>query len=295
MSISIAIALFVYKRPDKTTICLESISKNEGFKNYPLYIFADGPTAGASPADLAAISQVKAVINKQWAPHQVIALNETNQGLGKSIIAGIDKLLEQYDSVIVLEDDLVFDPEFLNYMNYYLNYFKDSYQIKSVNGYMFPLNMAYKNGVLLPLTSSWGWATWRKHWMEFKEFLDQPLLVNLDPPLIQRYNLGKFNFAGMLEFPIEKSWGIRWYHYNFVTNGLGVFPSQSLVMNDGADHSKTNHYDPSTATSFGQIPFNFSHPKTIDIHLYNKLLNHLAIKNDSVASRAWSRLINLFK
>ena len=49
--------------------------------------------------------------------------SEKNKGLADSIIGGVSQVVNQYGKVIVLEDDLVLMPNFLNFLNQGLDYY----------------------------------------------------------------------------------------------------------------------------------------------------------------------------
>ena len=46
-----------------------------------------------------------------------ITEREKNLGLANSVIAGVSEVFKLYDKVIVIEDDIVFSPSFLSFMN----------------------------------------------------------------------------------------------------------------------------------------------------------------------------------
>ena len=93
--------------------------------------------------------------------------SDSNIGLASSIHRGVTAVLNQYENIIVLEDDLVTFQGFLRFMNEALYVYKDKSNVYSVNGYMFPVDFDVNKSVLLPYTSTWGWGTWRSRWTIF--------------------------------------------------------------------------------------------------------------------------------
>ena len=92
---------------------------------------------------------------------------ETNKGLARSVISGVTEIIEQYDKVIVVEDDLISAPDFLQYMNNALDFYKEDKSIWSICSYTFKMNIPvhYKHDVYLSYRGgSWGWATWKDGW-----------------------------------------------------------------------------------------------------------------------------------
>jgi hypothetical protein len=66
--------------------------------------------------DSKAVEDVRAYL-KSIEGFNSIKIHESkeNKGLADSIIKGVSQVLETHDSVIVLEDDLVSSPNFLNF------------------------------------------------------------------------------------------------------------------------------------------------------------------------------------
>ena len=130
------IALFVYKRPDHTCRTLEALMQCQEFEDSELYIFSD---AAKKKEDEELVLETRNLVKSMLGNKAKIIEAEKNQGLAKSIISGVSRLLEDYDRVIVLEDDLVVSPRFLNYMNAALEAYQNEPSVMQVSGYMFPV------------------------------------------------------------------------------------------------------------------------------------------------------------
>jgi hypothetical protein len=91
------------------------------------------------------------------------------------------------------------------------------------------------------LTTTWGWATWRRAWRHFSSDEGTARTTLTDPHRRRRFDLdGAYPFASMLEGSLTRkidSWGIHWWHSVFVREGLVVYPRRSLVWNGGFDDS----------------------------------------------------------
>ena len=57
-----------------------------------------------------------------------------NWGLAKSIIDGVTEILNKYEKIIVLEDDLISRPQFLKFMNSGLNLYASEFKIAGISG-----------------------------------------------------------------------------------------------------------------------------------------------------------------
>jgi hypothetical protein len=237
------IALFVYKRPEHTQQTLEALMQCPEFGQSQLYVFCDG---AKKPEDQAAIAQTRDVVHKLVGQTAKIIEAPRNQGLANSIIAGVTRLVNDYGRVIVLEDDLLVSPQFLNYMNAALEAYQDQPQVMQVSGYMFPVpEFADRTEALfLPFTVSWGWATWKRAWQQFDPDATGWEVLKTDKALRSRFNLdNSYDYFSMLKQQISgltDSWAIRWYWSVFQQHGYVVFPPISHIANIGFDGSGTH-------------------------------------------------------
>lgn len=230
------IALFVYNRPEHTLKTLKSLKNNTLADMSILYIYLD---KNKNSKDKQAVLKVKEIINEEnWCRTVKIVEREENFGLYKNIVNGINDIVNSHNKVIVLEDDLLTSPTFLEYMNMGLNLYEKKRQVFAINGYMFPIqleNTALRKAGFLPLTSTWGWATWLDRWQLFEYDLCNKKHIENNKELKQRFNFGGYDYYKMLEN--KNSWGIKWYYTMFEYNGLCLFPYKSLIDNIGHDGS----------------------------------------------------------
>ena len=127
------VCLFVYGRLDLTKKTVEALKKNYLSKHTILYIFSDGfKNENDKPDVLAVRNYIKSIIGFKKI---VIFSSKINQGLSKSIIKGISKVINIHKKVIVLEDDLVTSKNFLDFMNLSLNFYEDFKKISSISGF----------------------------------------------------------------------------------------------------------------------------------------------------------------
>jgi hypothetical protein len=237
------IAFFAYKRPEHTKRSLESLAKNHGAESSELFVFCDGIK---KPEDSKAIQQVRDVVrSQQWCGQVHIIEREQNMGLAKSVIHGVTDLCSKYGKVIVLEDDLILSPFFLEYMNQSLDLYETESKVIQVSGYMFPVKLASDNdAIFLPFTTSWGWATWERAWKYFDPDISGYNLLKNNKKLQYKFNLNNScHFFEMLEGQINgsiDSWAIRWYLSTFIIDGVTLYPIRTLVKNIGFDGSGTH-------------------------------------------------------
>jgi hypothetical protein len=242
------LALFTYNRPEHTRAALHALAKCERLADCSLVIYCDGPKTPDHEAGTASTRQVV----KDWASQfgaQVIERTE-NLGLARSIVSGVTEQCQNYGRVIVVEDDLVVSPDFLDYMLQALDRYQDCSRIYQISGFMFPIKHPEKpDAFFLPLTTTWGWATWERAWRAFDWDATTALQRLADPQVSRQFDLdGSFPYTTMLRHRLEArndSWGILWWYAVFHLNGLVLHPRRSLVWNGGFDDSGVHSGAPS--------------------------------------------------
>ena len=241
------VILFVYNRLDHTKNVLDSLAKNFLAAETELYIFSD---AAKSESGKEKVAEVREYIRrtdwqKSFKKVKIIEA-EKNKGLAKSIIGGVTSIIEEYGTAIVVEDDLILSPYFLQYMNDALKYYKDDQQIWSVSAYSFPMKSLarYDHDVFYSYRGcSWGWGTWADRWrMVDWEVKDYPKMM-ADKNWQNRFNRGGADLVNMLRLQMEgklDSWAIRWCFSQSNHEMYTVYPKVSYVLNEGCDGTGTH-------------------------------------------------------
>ena len=228
------IALIAYNRPDHLRRTLDALSKNEGASETDLFIFSDGPK---SDSDEVLVNEVRDIRPEGF--RSVSRINNiVNVGSSDTVISAVSYVLAMYDSVIVVEDDLVTSRNFLTYMNCCLVLFRDRKDISSISGYnIIPATEPYLS--LRPC--SWGWATWNDRWFAFDPYNQK----------ITKEDKKGFNLGGDDLYRMYKQidiWDVKWAFHNYKNRLYSFYPAVSKVINIGSDGSgvhvkKTNRYD----------------------------------------------------
>lgn len=292
------IALFVYNRPQHTQQTVEALLLDPLAKQSDLYIFSD---AARHDGAKVAVDQVRSYINQISGFNKVeIVERTTNWGLANSVIDGVTRLCKDFGKVIVLEDDLVVSPHFLEYMNTGLNKYQSDEKVMQIAGYMFPIKVeTTEDALFMPLTSSWGWATWDRAWQHFDpDAKGYDVLVN-NFELKNAFNIGsRYPYFKMLEAQKSNrvdSWAIRWYLSVFLLGGLILYPKKSLVENYGFDGSGVN----CIASGFVNMPIDrdfkvSSYPNDIETSvLFSEIISQIPKPKLSIKSFI-NRLIKTF-
>ncbi len=234
------VALFVYNRPDHTRRTLEAFSRNRLAADTPLFVFSDGPKPNASTAERERITATRQIVSSRaWSRQITLIESAENRGLASSIVNGVNRISAEFGRVIVLEDDILTSPGFLEFLNHSLELYADDERVMHISAYMYPLGLHTRGTVFLRVYSCWGWATWHRAWQHYDSDVEKHL-KRLDSP----ERLRKFNIEGHGDFKKQlldnrsgriTSWAVRWYASWLAQGGYSLFPTQSLVRNIGHD------------------------------------------------------------
>ena len=245
MNVLAPIVVFTYNRPEHTLRTLNALLMNPLANESDIIIYSDSArTANHNKA----VDEVRNYLSKLTGFRSIKVIHrDKNFGLAESIIQGVTEVLQQSEKVIVLEDDMVVSPYFLEYMNEALEQFVDDDRVVSVHGYVYPVDIELPEAFFLPGADCWGWATWRRGWALFNSDGQYLLDELVRRHLIQEFDYnGAYPFLNMLKDQIKganDSWAIRWHASAFLAGKLTLYPGRSLVHNIGTDSSGTHSED----------------------------------------------------
>lgn len=236
------ILLFAYNRLAHTRRCVESLQKNALSAESELFIYADGAKDASIQEEVNLVRDYLHTI--RGFKRITLIEREENWGLARNIIDGVTTQVNRYGRVIVLEDDLVVAPYFLQFMNDALETYKDEPKVGHIQACDFTQDPTLPDTFLIKWTGSWGWATWSRAWKHFNPD-GKALLRELESRRLTRtfdFN-GTYGFTRMLRRQTQgknNSWAIRWNASLFLKDILSLNVGRSLVQNEGFDGSGTN-------------------------------------------------------
>lgn len=294
------IALFTFKKLEPLKQTINALKVNSLAINSHLYIYSD---AASKENDKESVNAVRKFIKTITGFKTITIIEaESNRGLANSIIHGVSNILNDYDRVIVLEDDLISSNNFLSYMNNALNYYENYSNIFSIAGYSPPIEkpIEYNYDVYFTFrASSWGWGTWKKQWEVIDWRVSSYNKFKHDNTAKKKFNKMGSDMTSMLAKQIKgksDSWAIRWCFHQFQNNLYTVFPIKSKINNIGftetATHTNSKNNDKRFETPLDKekkIQFSFSP---------NVTLNNVFIKQFivpySIKTRLHYKLKNIF-
>lgn len=237
----VATLLFTYHKGYHTEQVLKALQENTILPQ-KLLIFQDGLREDEDDSEWKRVNKLIQGIG--WCDKEII-VSDYNKGLAESIVSGIDYAFQEYDVVIVLEDDCVALPSYMQFMTQGLTKYEKIKRVYSVSGFSWPVIMekscfdAYSCGRV----SSWGWGTWKDRWVNFKR--DINILKRIKADQVKSKNLltwGK-DLEEMLAGTITgqyDSWGVYWALNVIENDGICINPYASLIKYIGWDDTGTN-------------------------------------------------------
>lgn len=235
------IVVFTFNRCNHTRQTIESLAANELAAESDLFIYSDGPRGDGDKKSVAAVREYIATIEG----FRSITIKERhcNYGLADSIVDGVTEVVNKHGKIIVLEDDMVLSPYFLQYMNAALEFYKSEERVMHIAGYMLPIDITgLPEAFFMRQSSCWGWATWDRAWQYF--FRGDDSFDGFSDEEIHRFNLDGYNDYWVQAVANRegrlKTWAVYWYASVFKRKGLCLHPRTSLVDNIGHDGSGAN-------------------------------------------------------
>ena len=150
-------------RAEKLKNCIESLQRNPYAKYTELYISLDYPTTEKYREGYEQVKEyVYGGING-FARVEIIE-QEINQGWSGNYRQLRQKVYERHECYIYSEDDNIFAPNFLEYMDRCLTEFEQNDDILAVTGYSYPIDWQIDKDNVMKLNSyfaAWGFGIWR--------------------------------------------------------------------------------------------------------------------------------------
>ncbi|MEZ7505858.1 sugar transferase [Flavobacterium sp. Arc2] len=238
------ICLFTYNRLDETRLTVEALQNNFLASQSELFVFSDGYKDADGAIKVGKVRDFLKTI--EGFKSVTIFESSVNKGLANSIIEGVSQIVNQYGKVIVLEDDLITTPNFLDFMNQCLVQYNDNESIISISGHSLKFNLpkGYVGDVYLyGRAASWGWATWKSRWNVIDWEVKDWEGFSKDRNKINQFNRNGSDMFSMLKDYMDgknNSWAIRFCYAQFKLNKLTVFPIVSKINNIGFGENATN-------------------------------------------------------
>lgn len=276
----IPVALFIFKRIEKSVKIIEAISK---VKPQKLYIVSD---AGRNTEEIDHVEKCRRAVEDSinWECDIVKMYSEVNQGCHNIGIAAM-KIFAEEKYCIFLEDDNYPCDSFFEYCRTMLQRYDHDDRILWICGTNYMGDYSPQDGADYVFTQHMlpcGWASWSEKFNTYYEYDFQHLNEDTEKEVKKNYSsrrLYKYdlkNWKSELENKKNGRYASWDYHMNFSLryhNKLGIAPRYNQITNIGVDefseHGGTS-MDNYLTNKFCMIPvsnleFPLKHPDTIHI------------------------------
>lgn len=230
-----------YNRPESMRRLLNSvIAADYGDDKVDLFVSID---KGARQREIVAVAET---VN--WAHGEKhIRVFETRQGL-KNHIINCGMLTEQYDTVVVLEDDITVSPAFYHYLRQAVDFYGQDDRIAGISLYTHRMNQDVRHFAPEPsgydtyfvqYAQSWGQCWTRQMWDGFYRWYTQNEEWDASCSILPAY-LNEW----------EHSWLKYFIKYIVMTDKYFVYPYYALSTN----HSEAGEHSAFGIKSLFQVP-----------------------------------------
>lgn len=273
--LEVPVLIIAFNRPDLTQRVFDEVRKAQPPQ---LFFAANHPE---TPEDQVKSQQVRAILKQvDWDCEVRTLYPEKNTGHTWGPINAITWFFKHCPEGIVLEDDCVPNQSFFRFCQELLEYYRNDKRVFSIGGavYLNPMPKLKYSYWFSPLTSTWGWASWRRSW-EKVDFRMRQWLKLRDTNWLAK-KIGSPYIARDYHKGIDKAYRTRdtkdfvgWdYIYNFTMllyGGVDVRPAMNLVSNIGfrpdASHTKEKTIFADFPTS--ELEFPLKHPPAVKASL----------------------------
>ncbi|MBO5334272.1 MAG: glycosyltransferase family 2 protein [Clostridia bacterium] len=246
--VDIPVALIFFNRDDTLKSVFEQVRKAKPSK---LFLIQDGARENRED-DIEGIAACRKVVeNVDWECEIFKNYSEENLGCGRRVSSGISWVFESVDRAIILEDDCVIEPTFINFCDELLEKYKDDERVAMIsalnhfvdwdcgdNSYFFA-----KTGAIA------AWATWKRVWDNFdftiKYYNDDYVKKVIKSSFNHKYaaNARMKNWQSIYERGQKgekiRYWGPQFGFLKYRTTALSIVPSHTLSSNVGVGPKAT--------------------------------------------------------
>lgn len=239
--------------------CLESLENCTGAKNTDVYIALDYPPSEKYVEGWKKLDEYLLEKEKSHGFRKLIVVRrQRNYGIkiGKSNLGCLiyDSIIDNYDSFILSEDDNVFSPNFLEYINQGLCEFADDDNCIAICGYNYPemVFADYPYNIYLSREfSAWGIGHWSKKWVSIRDYMTIDYAKSVMSSWKKIWTIYKHEprllNTVMLNIAINVPFGDTMrVCYQYIEGKYSVFPVLSKVKNMGFDGSGTSIFKTNT-------------------------------------------------
>ena len=225
--------------------CIESLAQNTHAEKTIVYIALDYPAKHGHWDGYNKI--LNYLPNIKGFKDIIVLKRDKNYGAYKNFIDAMDLVFSQYDRYIFSEDDNEFSPNFLDYMNQTLEYYKDDDNVMAICGYRHFANYPDMEESCIKLSrfTAWGIGLWKDKYQSCRNELTYKAIIDTLIDLRQVVKIAKkrlYILYILLVMSIDKkvNFDTMITRNILLNNKRCIFPTVSKVRNHGLDGSGTD-------------------------------------------------------
>lgn len=236
---SVPILLACFARAKKLAEIIEPLV---GLKN-PIYVVMDAPR---DYQESIRVAEVQKVLSDSALVVSDILTFSRNQGTN-SVALGVDWILQDFESVIVVEEDILVSKQFIQFAEIMLEKYSRDNRVGSITS----MNLVPIEKITAPNFTyrfscyfyAWGWATWRDRWTQMIPTNEWDIDA-LRTPITARNHLAQEKWkSSMREVHSGREpglWDYRWIYTYWMKRWLTIVPNTNLAINIGFDDEATH-------------------------------------------------------
>ena len=233
--------ILAFNRPSLFRECLDAIA---GKIDCKIYIHVDGPRKIKKQFDSNKIQMIKQIIDEYENKFTIKTyFQNANLGIRHSVPFAINWVLNENDSIIVVEDDLIPSVHALNFCMNSLVLYRENPYIGCVAGYSNSnLDFGKRDDSDVHLSifpESYMWATWRHKWAYYSDTI---YLKNSLKKLSKFLDIRDWKFmliwqirAWQARWNIVDTWAYRWVFSLWQQKMFCVIPNHRISVYKGND------------------------------------------------------------
>ena len=279
------VMLFTYSRPEHTRKVLDALAGNTLAKETDVYAYTCTPrNEKHAPAVESTKEILRSYLDKGAFKSYTIVDKDPFRPLGPAMVEAVTEVIAKNGRVIVVEDDIVTSPHYLEFMNQCLDFYEDQPNVFSISGYspeLDFLNSVPGDVYLVHRACPWGWGTWKDRWdtydWEVPEYKEN-MYSRSERMALKKWNTDLPMTLDALFYEegcFDKNWEQQFCYYQFRSDRSVVCPKRSLVENIGFDGTGTHEAPTGLGSTFSEDDSEWNlTPLTIDDELqrrYNKM------------------------
>jgi len=235
------IGMSVYARLDHVKQAINALRSNTIANKSRLHIFSDGPRHG----DEAAVKAMRDYVSTIDGFDDVVIIERDNNSRIHNNRGGQKFLLDKFGKVIWMEEDIVTQRGFLEFMNNALDFYENDERIFSITGYAPPYELPgdYRSDVFfMRRFCAWGFGTWRNRYSKINPVINKEEYYEkiTNRKFYNKLRSGGHDIPRMIDADVHgriDALDVKIMYQQALCEWYTVYPRKSLVQNIGHDGS----------------------------------------------------------